>query len=320
MTSATFEVLEPSLDRAIEIFGELGDDQGLARSWDFLGRMHVNAGRCAEALKAYAKAADHAAAAGDISMVMTETSQKAALAVYGPTPVEEALTLCEETLEFVKGYRANEAWVHQHRGRLEAMRGNLEAARGAISHARSVAHELGATHMLAVMSGGAAEIEWYAGDAGAEEREHRSGYEAFERSGADSFRATWAALLALSLVRLGRAGEEALELTRESESLASNDDITAQIPWREGRALILARRGKTDEAEKLAREAVDIAERTDWLNLQGDAYMALAEVLRVAGHTSEAVEAASEAVERYERKGNIVAAGWGHALLEELES
>jgi hypothetical protein len=67
---------------------------------------------------------------------------------------------------------------------------------------------------------------------------------------------------------------EALELTRESESLAGEDDITAQIPWREARARILARRGEMADAEKFAREAVAIAERTDWLNMQGYAQLA----------------------------------------------
>lgn len=33
--------------------------------------------------------------------------------------------------------------------------------------------------------------------------------------------------------------------------------------------MILARRGKVQEAERLGRDAVVIAERTDWLNLQG---------------------------------------------------
>jgi tetratricopeptide (TPR) repeat protein len=174
--------------------------------------------------------------------------------------------------------------------------------------------------MLAVMSFAAGDIEWYAGDIAAEERERRSGYEAFERSGADSFRASWAATLALSLVRLERDEEEALELTRESESLAAKDDITAQIPWREARALILARRGKTDEAEKLAREAVDIAERTDLINFQGDAQLALGNVLRLTGQSGEAAGAAQQAAEHFERKGNVVAAGWARDLLRELSA
>ena len=32
----TFDEVRPDVDRAIEIFGEMGDNQGLARVWDFL--------------------------------------------------------------------------------------------------------------------------------------------------------------------------------------------------------------------------------------------------------------------------------------------
>jgi tetratricopeptide (TPR) repeat protein len=319
-TNVTFEHVKPSVDRAIEIFDELGDHQGLARCWDFLGFWYFNTGRCAEALKAHTEAAFHAGAAGDIPMVMNQTSVKVARAMDGPTPVEEVLALCDETLELVRGYPANEAWVHQHRGRLESMRGNVEAARAAISDARSIAQELGATHMLTVMSGTAALIEWYAGDIAAEERESRSGYEAFERSGAHSFRATWAAWLALALIRLERDEEEALELTQESESLAGEDDITAQVPWRYARARILAHRGEMADAEKFAREAVTIADGTDWLNMQGDAQLALGDVLRLAGRSEEAAGAALQAAERFERKGDVVAAGWARDMLRELSA
>jgi hypothetical protein len=141
-------------------------------------------------------------------------------------------------------------------------RGNFEVAGAAISYARSVARELGATHMLAVLSlpqetsNGTREISpprSVSVEPGTRPSNAR-GHTPFEPPGPPCL---------LSLVRLGRAGEEALELTRESKSLATEDDITAQIPWREARARILARRGRTDVAEKLAREAVEIAEGTD---------------------------------------------------------
>jgi len=57
-----------------------------------------------------------------------------------------------------------------------------------------------------------------------------------------------------------------------------------------------------------------MAERTDWLNLQGDAYMALADVLRSAGRQDDAADAAQQALVSYERKSNIVAAGWAKGM------
>ena len=55
----------------------------------------------------------------------------------------------------------------------------------------------------------------------------------------------------------------------------------------------------------MAREAVEIGERTDALNWQGDALCDLAQVLEAAGRPSEAAEALEQALDRYERKQNL---------------
>ena len=303
--------------RAIEIFAELGDEWGLSQSWSLLAWLHFNAGQAGEAQKANALAASHARSAGDTAAEMWGFAGLTNNATYGPMRVEEALALCHESLDRVKGQPGPEAAILNSVALLEAMRGNFEAARSAIARTRFVLQELGATYGLAGMTDEAGDIEWYAGDIDAEERERRSGYEAYRKMGAQGFQATWSAWLARPLVDLGRH-DEALELTRESEAMAAEDDITAQIPWREARARIHARRGELDEGEKLAREAVDIAERTDWLNMQGDAQMALADVLRLAGRKEDALDAARAALDCFERKGNVVAAGWARTLLEEL--
>jgi tetratricopeptide (TPR) repeat protein len=243
----------------------------------------------------------------------------AAIAPYGPQSVNEALTVCGEILDRVRGQPGHEAVVCKAQGCLEAMRGYFEEARIAIARARSILTELGVAHSIAGMTDSAADVERYAGETQAEEREWRSGYDVFAATGATGYQATWAAGLARALVELGR-DDEALELTHQSESLADQDDMSAQVPWREARARVLARRGKAQEAERLAREAVAIAKRTDWLNLQGDAHMALADVIRSAGRQDEAAEAAKEALDRYARKGNVVAEGWARNLLQGLSA
>ena len=63
-----------------------------------------------------------------------------------------------------------------------------------------------------------------------------------------------------------------------------------------------------------SRSATD----TDMLNLQGDAYADLAEVLLLAGKRREAAAALEQALGRYERKGNLVMAGRTRARLEAL--
>jgi len=47
--------------------------------------------------------------------------------------------------------------------------------------------------------------------------------------------------------------------------------------------MILARRGRMEEAERIAREAVEITESTDWLNLQGDAHFTFAKASSTYG-------------------------------------
>jgi hypothetical protein len=73
--------------------------------------------------------------------------------------------------------------------------------------------------------------------------------------------------------------------------------------FRQARARVLARRGEHDAAIPLAREAVQIGERTDMLFARGNALADLAEVLELAGDTAGAGAALERALAEYERKG-----------------
>jgi hypothetical protein len=70
----------------------------------------------------------------------------------------------------------------------------------------------------------------------------------------------------------------------------------------------VARRGDHSSAEQLAREAVALAQATDWLNMCGDAELCLAEVLAAAGNDPGSRVAADVAARLYESKGNLVSA------------
>jgi len=95
--------------------------------------------------------------------------------------------------------------------------------------------------------------------------------------------------------------------------------VTAQALWRQVLARVHANRGEHAEAEALAGEAVQILNRTDGLDMQGDALCDLAEVLRAANRTEEAGAALREALERYERKRNLPKVRQVRALLAELQ-
>jgi tetratricopeptide (TPR) repeat protein len=114
--------------------------------------------------------------------------------------------------------------------------------------------------------------------------------------------------------QLGRAlcaqerNSEAERFARVSQELARSDDVAAQMLWRTTRAKVLARRKDFDEAERLARQALEITEKTDALNSQGLSLTTLAEVLLLAGREKEASPLFGRALKLFERKGNVVAA------------
>jgi hypothetical protein len=114
--------------------------------------------------------------------------------------------------------------------------------------------------------------------------------------------------------------EEASHFCRVSREAAAPEDLWSQVDGRGAYAKILARRGRGAEAERLAREAVELAASTDFLTLRGDAFLDLARVLEVGGQAREAVAVLTEGLELYERKGNLVSAERARARLEQVHS
>lgn len=144
----------------------------------------------------------------------------------------------------------------------------------------------------------------------------RGGVELLEEIGASGYQASVAGLLAEVLYLQGR-DQEALELTSTIERLATGDDIDAQARLRAVRAKVLARQSKTQEAIRLAEEAIQLTGVTDYLNLRADSHLSLSAVLQQLGRVAEAISAAEEAHHLYEQKGNIVSAARVRALIED---
>jgi tetratricopeptide (TPR) repeat protein len=119
------------------------------------------------------------------------------------------------------------------------------------------------------------------------------------------------------LCKLGR-DDEAERLAQLGRELGDTMDVSAQMLWRQAQALVHAHRGEYVDAERLAREAVELAETTDSLNYQGDAFGDLAEVLAASGRTDEAAEALEQALGRYERKKNLAMVAQVQPKLEAL--
>jgi tetratricopeptide (TPR) repeat protein len=119
-------------------------------------------------------------------------------------------------------------------------------------------------------------------------------------------------------VYLRGRSDEAEELTRLCEQITPPDQLDAQIRWRSVRAVTVAR-SEPEEAERLAKEAVRLADKTDQLDAQAEARIDLAEVLRLGGRRREAARDLGRAIDLYRAKGNKVGEGNALRLLRVLE-
>jgi tetratricopeptide (TPR) repeat protein len=311
-----FAAAQALLRAAAETFEELGDEAGMARASRMLARLDFWRGSAADAAGALERAAEQARRAGDRRLELDCLEWINDCLLYGPAPAEEAIRR-SEAIGGAAGDRRLEAWGRAIRCVLEAMLGNFDEARQLREQARETWEDLGMSVHLAGLGQNFGWVELLAGDPAAAEREFRAGYELSERMGETGYLSTTAGFLAEALYVQGR-DEEALRYTKEGERAAAPDDFTSQLLWRAVRAKVLARRGELASPEKLAREAVALADSTDCLDLRGTAHLALAEVLRLAGRESEASAEAQESLRLYEEKGNVVSAGWARAMLAEL--
>src|SRR3984893_10429661 len=127
-----------------------------------------------------------------------------------------------------------------------------------------------------------------------------------------------AAYLARALCNQGRY-QEAVELTEATKSLANtNGNVWGLLNWLGAQAKIVAAQGDVEQAERLARQAVTVAERTDTIDVYAESLLDLAQVLRTAGKPEEAKPLVERALELWIRWGAPLAAARTRAILDEL--
>jgi class 3 adenylate cyclase/tetratricopeptide (TPR) repeat protein len=299
-------------EEAIPALEELDDDAGVARAWHLLSEPPVNACRWGERAAALEHALDHARRAGDTREAARAAGFLMQAIQLGPTPVDAAIERAHLFLRESQGDRLLTASILNSLAVLLAMRGEFGEARAHSTRAEEFWAELGMTHSRAIRAIEASTIELLAGDVGASERELRTGYRMLEEIGEVHVRPTIAAYLAAVLAQEGRSGESE-EFAQFAQSHAWEDDIVTQVMWRVALAQVRARGGDAALAQRLGREAVELAAPTDFLDLQATALLALARVLREAA-IPEAADVAAQARAVYELKGNIVGAGWAAQL------
>ena len=277
----------------------------LANAYRLIALVHQIAGRHAEAATAIEQVISVAGKAGNDRLVARSGLGLSFSALFGPTPVPEAIEKCERILTNDLRDRQVQCVIQCKLAQLYAMGGDFGRARRTYEQARALLRELGQGVHAASTGLDVVVVEMLAGDLETAEREARADYAFLEAHGETYFLSTMAGLLA-KVVRDSGRDDEALALSRTAESLAAEDDIDAQVIWRTVRAPILARAGQLKESLQLAEAALAIARKTETPILQAETLSELAFVHHLAGEKDEAVSACAEACAIYEAKGDRV--------------
>ncbi len=299
--------------RAISMFEERQDERGLAKGWSLLALFHMMKGQFAVATDAWEQAASHAASGGDRREELEDLTWVPVVVWCGPEPVDEAIQRCEHVLKRAEGDRKAMSVALGTMGTLEAMRGRFDLASELSARAKATLREVAAPGWSGALTQMYGWTEILAGDPSAAEADLRGGVETLRALGELSWLSTTAAILAEALSAQNRL-EEAEASVRESEETAGSEDTYSQVLLRTVRARIRMREGHPEEAERLAREAVAIAESSDFLFIQAVALTALGEALVMAGRDQEAGPVLAKAEEVCERKGFSVGAERARAL------
>jgi class 3 adenylate cyclase/tetratricopeptide (TPR) repeat protein len=282
--------LETVARAALPLLEQAGDQAGLVLVWAAVGQAAKDLCRFEDAAAADEEMLRHAQLAGqqrpDLLGNVAYTN------TFGPRPASQALrTLDKFLIERPSPYPG------LFRALLLAMLGRLDEARRSATDLSALCFEFGAWPAHEHL----ANIATLAADHETAVHHLRQLYEIEEAQGLQAVLATNAPWLGRSLCELAQY-DEAGQLAQQGREWATPDDWYAQSLWRQTAALVAAHRGDYPEAERLAREAVAILEKTDALWWQGDAYFDLGRVLEAAGRPDEAAAAYREALDRYERK------------------
>jgi predicted ATPase/class 3 adenylate cyclase len=303
----------------IEGLESAGDHAGLARAWRLLTFAYWTVSQFGSAAHAADQMIRHASQAGDETTARRYAGALAQSALLGPTPVIEAIATCEQVLAQVTEDRKATAITEVTLAHLEAMRGRFSEARVRYQRSRALLEEFGWRLTAAATSLDSAVVEMLASDLEAAEAELRKDYQTLDRMGERNYLSTTAGLLAEVLYRQGRFAEAA-KFAANCRALAAADDVSSQFLWRCVEAKLLARNSEQGRADELIREGLELIGASDFLNLQGNGFMDLAEVRRLCGDAAGALDALTSAIEHFEAKGNIVSARSAELLAVELRA
>ena len=293
---------------ALVVLGRERGDARLATVLEAAGLYSWWDGRARDAEDLFMRGVELALRTRDTARAQRVLFLDAVAIVHGPTPLTTAAEQLGRVSTGLRDTGFGQLGALILAAHCHAHAGEFVEARRELAEARDLSEELGLVlQTVGTLGERVGYVELLAGDLRAAERALREGFDRVEALGLNANLSTVATMLADALARQGRK-EEAQEMLDRADDLAEPGDFEPQVRLRSVRAQILANRGELVEAERLAREAVEIASRTDWLVHRGAALAALADVLGSAGAVEEAADALREAIELFEEKESAVLA------------
>jgi class 3 adenylate cyclase/tetratricopeptide (TPR) repeat protein len=302
---------------AMRTLEELGDVRGAIRALETVGFMTFVLGQVDEALDIARARLDRARRIADARAIRGAVQGLTGCLYYGSVPASRAIEEIEELASLVAESPTALAEAQRQQAGLYAMLGRFDEARQAADRTTTLMKQVGARFRLAGLAFWIGPMHMLAKEYEEAERTLRESIGIFEEIGDKGFLSTLAVDLAEALIAQGRF-DEAEPWAERGRQLGAEDDAVTQMGWRAARASILAHQGRLDEAEGLAREALDVAASTDYVDMRGDLWLRLGEVLRQAGNTNEAADAIREAIGLYDRKENLVMAAQAREELASL--
>ena len=301
---------------AIERLEVLGDHEGLAQAWEMMGWVANMRGREDDAVVASERAIAQSLLAGQGLGTALQTYLIGM--TLGSMPVREASERLDALEAQAGSAPAERAWIVLERAYIRSARGDFDGARLEMSHASDLFEELGQRVWLSGLRQIAGMVEMEAGRIADAETDYRDGYQMLRAIGEQGFFSTVAALLADTVARQGRLDEGAA-LVLESRSATAPDDAASQALWRMAQARVEAGRGRWPDAVTLLDEAMEVLEKTDFVEMRGHALFQLAESYAGRGDRDAAAAAARRSLDAFRAKGLVTSAARAEDLLRSLE-
>jgi tetratricopeptide (TPR) repeat protein len=296
------------LQEARAIFEAEADDIGLAEYWRAEAEERWVACRAEATAEACAQALRHLERAGvPHGHIDRNTRQRMVRTlIFSPIPVDAALARVRELSRQDDGplVRAAENAVT---GTLLSMRGEIDSALELVRGARRTFSDAGQSVQAGANAVAEATIEVRAGTWGQAEHTLREGFADLEARGEHAYSSTLAAMLPMVLASTHQlaAARKALD---EARRVTATDDLINFVFIGFAEGLVLAREGRFAEAEDVGRQAVALADHTDFCFGRPLAHSYFAETLALVGKKDEAARHATTALGILEGKGDVMLA------------